>query len=55
MFILIESQTLILEMVERDVFPMKKRHHAIYPNKENVFTVPYHEKKGDYYVNPCLS
>ena len=27
----------------------------IYPNEENVFVVPNHEKKGDYYVNPCQS
>ena len=27
----------------------------VYHNKENVFVVPYPEKKGYYYENPCLS
>ena len=27
----------------------------IYPKKDNEFVVPYHERRGDYYVNPCLS
>ena len=51
MFILIERRTLILKMVEREVFLMKSKFNISYPNEENVFMVPYHEKKGDYYVN----
>ena len=29
--------------------------NIINPKEENVFMMPNHEKKGDYYVNPCLS
>ena len=29
--------------------------NIVYPNEENEFMVPYHEKKGDYYANLCLS
>ena len=29
--------------------------NIIYPIEENVFMVPSHEIKGDYFVNPCLS
>ena len=29
--------------------------NVIYPNEENVFIVPNHEKKGDHYMYPCLS
>ena len=27
----------------------------IYPSEENVFMGPNHEKKRDYYMNPCQS
>ena len=54
MFFLIERRTLILKMVIREVFVMKPK-HIINPNKENVFLMPNHEKKRDYYVNPCFS
>ena len=27
----------------------------IYPNEENVFMMANHKKKGNYFVNPCLS
>ena len=39
----------------RDVFLIKPKYQFIYPNEENVFVVPNHEKKGDYYKSPCLS
>ena len=42
-------------MVEKQVFHMNQSIEIVYPNKENMFMVPNHEKKGDYYVNPCLS
>ena len=42
-------------MVGREVLLTKPKHHAIYPYKKNEFMVPYHEKKGDYYVNLYLS
>ena len=40
-------------MVERVGFLMKPKHHIIYPIEENVFMIPNHEKKRDYYVNQC--
>ena len=36
-------------------FFWKQSIKIIYHNKENVFIGPNHEKKGYYYVNPCLS
>ena len=42
-------------MAIREVFLMKPKHNIIYPNEENVFMMPNHEKKGDYYMNSCLS
>ena len=42
-------------MVEREVFLMKAKHKYHLSNEENVFMVPNHEKKGDCYVNLCLS
>ena len=54
-FIPIERWTLILKLVEREVFPTKLKHHIICPNEEKVFMAPNHENKGDYYVNSCLS
>ena len=42
-------------MVEKEVFLMNQSFDIIYPNKENMSMVPNHEKKGDYYANPCLS
>ena len=53
MFIPIERQISILKMVKKEVFLIKPNHHIIYPNEENVFMVPNHENKGDYYMNPC--
>ena len=51
----IEKRTLILKMVEKDVFFCKQSLDIIYPNEENAFTMTNHERKGDYFVNPCLS
>ena len=51
----IEKQTLILKMVEGDVFFWNQRLNIINPKGGNAFMMPYHEKKGDYYANPCLS
>ena len=41
-------------MVGSKVFLVKPKHQFVYPNKENAFMVPSHEKNGDYYVNLCL-
>ena len=41
--------------MESEAFLMKSKHQFIYPDEENKFMVPNHEKKGDYYVNLCLS
>ena len=38
----------------KKVFLTKAKHQFIYPNKENAFMVPNHEKKEDYYMNLCL-
>ena len=54
-FILIERWTSITKMVERDFFTWNQSTNIIYPIKENVFMMPNHQKKGDYYVNPCWS
>ena len=54
-FIPINRRTLIPKMVEREVFLWNQSTNIIYPNEENVFLVPNHDKKGDYYVNPYLS
>ena len=50
-----EKLTLFLKMVEKEVFFWNQRLNIIYPNEENVLMVPNHERKGDYYVNLCLS
>ena len=55
MFILIGRHTLIPKKVERKAFLWNQSINIIYPNKENVVMVPNLEKKGVYYVNPCLS
>ena len=54
MFILIDRQTLILEMVGSKVFLMKSKHQFVYLGKENALVVPNQEKKGYYHVNLCL-
>ena len=41
-------------MAESEVLLIKPKHQFVYPKKEIVFMVPNHEKKGDYYMNPCL-
>ena len=56
MFILIERWTLILKVVEKEVFLMKLKHqYHLSEQGESVYSVPNHEMKGEYYVNPCLS
>ena len=40
--------------MESEVFLMKPKHQFVYPSKEIAFMVPNHEKKRDYYMNPCL-
>ena len=54
MFIPIERQILTQKLVEKKVFLMKPN-QAIYPNEENMFMVPNHEKEKDYQMNPWLS
>ena len=36
-------------------FLRNQRLNIVYPDEENAFMVPNHEKKGDYYANPSLS
>ena len=55
MFIPIKRRTSILKMIEREVFPIKPKHQYHLSLWRNVFTVPNHEKKGNCYVNRCLS
>ena len=56
MFITINEWTLIPKNYWKEkIFLWNQSVNAIYPNKENVFTVPNHERKGDYYANLCLS
>ena len=55
MFIPIKIRTLILKMVEREVFSMKPKHQYHLSQEKNVSMVPNNEKTGDYYVNLCLS
>ena len=43
------------KMLGKEVFLKKPKHQFIYPIEENEFMVPNHEKRGDYYVTPCLS
>ena len=43
------------KMVEGKAFLLSSNVNVIYPNKDNVFTVPNHEKKRDYYLHPCIS
>ena len=50
-FIPIDRWALILNMLERDFFLIKTKYQFIYHNKENMFIVPNHEKKRNYYVN----
>ena len=55
-FILIDKQTLILESGgEKSFLNETQSINIIYPNMENRLMVLNHEKKKDYYVNPCLS
>ena len=37
MFITLDKRTLILKMVEKEVFLMKTKHEFIYPNEKNEF------------------
>ena len=55
MFMPIERRTSILKVVEKQVFLMKPSIKIVYHSKKNAFIEPNHEKKQDYYVNPCLS
>ena len=50
----IEKWTSNLKMVGKEVFLWNQSIKIVYHNKENVFIVPYQEKKIDDYVNPCL-
>ena len=50
-----ERGTLILKIVEREVFLIKPKHRYHLSQWGDVFMVPNHEMKGDYYVNLCLS
>ena len=54
MFIPIDRRTLILKNGGRAFFLRNQSFNVIYLNEENKFMVPTHEKKEDYYENPCL-
>ena len=41
----IDRRTLILKMVEREVFLRNQSTNIIYTNEKNVFMVPNHDKK----------
>ena len=53
-FVPINEWTLTLKNYGKRSFHMKAKHQYHLSNKENDFMVPNHEKKWDYYVNPCL-
>ena len=42
-------------MIEKEIFLMILKHQYHLSNEENLFMVPDHDMKGDYYVNLCLS
>ena len=37
---------------KKKLFLWNQNINVIYPNEENEFMAPNHEKKGDYYLNP---
>ena len=51
----VDGWTLVPKNGGKSSFSMKPKHQFVYPNEWNEFTMSNHEKKGDYYVNPCLS
>ena len=52
----IDKQTLIIKKRwEEKLFLWNQSINVIYPNEENEFMIHNHAKKGDYYVNLCLS
>ena len=55
MFVPIERRTSILEMVIREVSLMKPKHQYHLSQWGECVCDSNHEKKGDYYVNVCLS
>ena len=55
MFVLIERQTSIQKMVIREVILLKPKHQSYLSQRGEFVMTPNHEKKEDYYVNPCLS
>ena len=50
-----ERQTSIPNMVIRELFLSNQSINIINPTEKNMFTIPNHEEKWDYYANPCLS
>ena len=55
MFVQIDKQTLILKMVEIDVFLMKPKHQYHLSLWGECVYSAQSWKNGNYYVNPCLS
>ena len=56
MLVPVDVWTLILKKWFKEMlFLWNQSVNVIYSNKENVFMVHNHEKKGDYYMRPCLS
>ena len=54
-FIQIEKWTLILQIVEGDVFPLRPKLQYHLSQWGECVMVPNHERKADYYVNSGLS
>ena len=50
-----EKQTLTQKWWKEMLLLWNQSMNIIYLSEENAFMMPNHEKKGDYYVKPCLS
>ena len=55
-FVTIDGITLIPRKGgKKKLFLLSQSINVIYPNEDNVFMVPNHEKKKEEYMHPCLS
>ena len=55
MFVPTKEKNLTIKNDGKKSFSYETSINVSYPNEENEFMVPSHEKKADYYMNPCLS
>ena len=55
MFVPTDKKNLTIKNDGKKSFSYETDINVIYPNEDNEFMVPNHEKKGDYYMNLCLS